>query len=159
MQRRSSNEAARVRKASNKASKEGMGINITRLMMAFMRGWKLTKKFLVSILPVLAAVMTIMVVVLSIHQKGVLIEELIKKGKNTAEFLAGISAEPVLSYNCTNLENDVRDAARDQDVASVVIQDKQGDPLTHQKKETNSSRQFANMARADRTQEELWLVV
>jgi sensor histidine kinase regulating citrate/malate metabolism len=152
MQRRSSNEAASVRKASNKAGNEGMGIKIMR-MMAFMQGWKLTKKFLVSILLVLAAVMTIMVVVLSIHQKGVLIEELNKKGKNTAEFLAGISAEPVLSYNCAYLENYVRDAARDQDIASIVIQDKQGNPLTHQKKKTNSSRQ------ADRSQEKLWVVV
>ena len=135
-----------------------MGINIMRLM-SFMQGWKLTKKFLVSILLVLAAVMTIMVVVLSIHQKGVLIEELNQKGKNTAEFLAGISEEPVLSCNGAYLENYVRDSARGKDVASVVIQDKQGNSLTHQKKETNSSRQFANMARADRTQEELWVVV
>jgi hypothetical protein len=134
MQRRSSNEAARIRKASNKAGKDGMGINIMRLM-------------------------TIMVVVLSIHQKGVLIEELNQKGKNTAEFLAGISEEPVLSCNGAYLENYVRDSARGKDVASVVIQDKQGNSLTHQKKETNSSRQFANMARADRTQEELWVVV
>ncbi len=100
-----------------------------------MQGWKLTKKFLVSILLVLAAVMTIMVVVLSIHQKGVLIEELNKKGKNTADFLAGISEEPVLSYNFAYLENYVRDSARDRDIAYVVIQDKQGNPVTHQKEE------------------------
>jgi len=133
-----------------------MGINIMRLM-SFMQGWKLTKKFLVSILLVLAAVMTIMVVVLSIHQKGVLIEELNQKGKNTVEFLAGISSEPVLSYDFAYMENYVRDSARDQDIASVVVQDKQGNPLTHQKKETNSSRRSANIARADRTQEALWV--
>jgi hypothetical protein len=103
--------------------------------------------------------MTIMVVVLSIHQKGVLIKELNKKGKNTAEFLAGISAESALSYNCVCPENYVRDAARDLDIASVVIQDKQGNPLTHRKKETSRSRQFATMALAERTQEELWVVV
>jgi hypothetical protein len=136
-----------------------MGIHIMRMMMAFMQGSKLTKKFLVSILPVSAVVMTIIVIVLSIHQKCFLIKELNNKGKNTAEFLAGISAEAVLSYNCAHLENYVRDTARDHDSASVGIQDKQGSPLTHQKKETNSSRKFANMARADRTQEELWVVV
>ena len=136
-----------------------MGINIMRMMMEFMQGWKLTKKFPVSILLVLAVVMTVMVIVLSIHQKGVLIQEPSKKIKNTAEFLAGISAEPVLSYNCAYLENDVRDAARDQDIAFVVIQDKRGNLLTHHKKETSSSRQSANMARADRTQEEVWIVV
>jgi uncharacterized protein YpmS len=123
-----------------------------------MQGWKLTKKFLVSILLVLATVMAIMVVVLNIHQKGVPIEELNNKGKNTAEFLAGISSEPVLSFNFAYLENYVRDSARDQYVVYVVIKDKQGDPLTHKKKETNSSRQFANMVRADRSREELWAV-
>jgi methyl-accepting chemotaxis protein len=101
--------------------------------MAYMHEWKLTKKFLVSILFVLAVVMTIMVIVLSIHQKGVLVKELNNKGKNTTEFLAGISAEPVLSYNFAFLENYVRDSARDQDVVYVVIEDKQGNPLTHQK--------------------------
>jgi hypothetical protein len=53
----------------------------------------------------------------------------------------------------------VRDAARDQDIVSVVIQDKQGNPLTHLKKGTNSPRQFANNGTGDRTQEELWVVV
>jgi methyl-accepting chemotaxis protein len=107
-------------------------------MMTHMQDWKLTKKFLVNILLVLAVVMTIMVIVLSIHQKGVLIEELNKKGKNTAEFLAGISTEPILSYNFAYLENYVRDVARDQDVAYAVIQDKQGNPLTHQKEESKN---------------------
>jgi hypothetical protein len=86
-----------------------MGPNIMRLM-PFMQGWKPTKKFLVSILLVLAAVMAIMVVVLSIHQKGVLIAELNDKGKNTAEFLAGISAEPILNYNFLFLESYVRES-------------------------------------------------
>jgi methyl-accepting chemotaxis protein len=84
---------------------------------------------------VLAVVMTVMVIVLSIHLKGVLIEELTKKGKNTAEFLASISAEPILFYNFAYLENYVHDSARDQDLVYVVIQDEQGNPLTHQKKE------------------------
>jgi len=100
-----------------------------------MQGWKLTKKFLVSILLVLAAVMTIMVVVLSIHQKGVLIRELNNKGKNTTEFLAGISAEPILSYNFEFLENYVRDAARDRDLVYAVILDMKGNPLTTMKEE------------------------
>ena len=113
-------------------------MNVITTMVSYMQGWKLTKKFLVSILLVLAVVMTIMVIVLSIHQKGVLIEELNKKGKNAAEFLAGISAEPVLSYNFTYLENYVRDSARDPDVAYAIIKDMKGNPLTHQKeKPTN----------------------
>jgi len=148
-----------VRKASSKASNEGMGINILRLMMAFMQGWKLTRKSLVRILPVPAAVMTIIVVVLNIHQKGVLIEELNSKGKNTAGFPADISSEPVLSFNFAYLEDYVRGSARGQAVVYVVIKDKQVNLLTHKKKETNSSRQSVNMARADRTREELWAVV
>ena len=134
-------------------------MNVIHTMTTYMQGWKLTKKFLVSILLVLAAVMTIMAVVLNIHQKGVLIKELNNKGKNTAEFPAGISSEPVLSFNFAYLENYVRDSTRNQDVVYIVIKDRQGNPLTHKKKETNSSRQFANMALADRTREELWAVV
>ena len=104
-------------------------------LMSFMQGWKLTKKFLVSILLVLAAVMTIMVVVLSIHQKGVLTAELNDKGKNTAGFLAGISAEPILNYNFLFLESYVRDVARDQDIVYVVIRDMKGNPLAAMKEE------------------------
>jgi methyl-accepting chemotaxis protein len=112
---------------------EGQRMNI--INPKYMQHWKLTKKFLVSILLVLAGVMTIMVVVLSVHQKGVLIKELNNKGTNTAEFLAGISAEPMLSYNFTYLETYVRDAARDKDIVSAVVQDMQGNPLTHLKEE------------------------
>jgi hypothetical protein len=75
-----------------------MGINIMR-MMPFIQGWKQTKEFPVSLLLVSADVMNIMDIVLSIHRKGSLIQELNKKGKNPAEFLADISAEAVLSYN------------------------------------------------------------
>lgn len=103
--------------------------------MTYMQGWKLTKKFLVSILLVLAVVMTILVIVLSIHQRSVLIDQLNNKGKSTADFLAGISAEPILNYNFAFLDNYARDSARDRDIAYVVIQDKQGNPLTHQKDE------------------------
>ena len=42
-------------------------MNVVNTIMTCMQDWKLTKKFLVSILLVLAVVMTIMVIVLSIH--------------------------------------------------------------------------------------------
>ncbi len=104
-------------------------MNIMPMIMSSMQGWKLTKKFLVSILLVLALVMTAMVVLLSVHQKGVLIEELGNKGRNTAEFLAGISAEPMLSYNFMYLQNYTRDVARDKEVVYALIEDRQGKTL------------------------------
>ena len=110
-------------------------MNVINSLTVNMRDWKLTKKFLVSILVILAVVMAIMVIVLSVQQKSVLIEELTKRGTNTAELIAGISAEPILSYNFTYLENYVRDAERDRDVVYAVIQDMQGQPLTHLKDE------------------------
>ncbi len=110
-------------------------MSVMNTLLLHMQGWKLTKKFLISILLVLAVMMTIMAVVLSIHQKGILVEQLNNKGKNTAEFLAGISAEPILNNNFAFLENCVRDSSRDQDVVYVVIQDKQGTPLTRQTEE------------------------
>jgi methyl-accepting chemotaxis protein len=104
-------------------------------LQEIMKG-KLTKKFLVGILLALVLVFTVMVTLLSLHEKKILTAELAKKGTNLAAFLAGISAEPMLSYNFTYLENYVRDiAAGDADVAYAVILDKDGNPLTHQKAE------------------------
>jgi methyl-accepting chemotaxis protein len=78
-------------------------------------------------------------VILSQHEKKILVGELSKKGENLAKFLAGISAEPMLSYNFTYLENYVRDiAAGDEDVVYAVVEDKSGNPLTHQKAEPES---------------------
>jgi methyl-accepting chemotaxis protein len=96
----------------------------------------LTKKFLFSILLVLSLVFAVMVAIISLHERAVLVGELSEKGQNVAKFLAGISAEPVLSYNFEYLESFVRNiAAGDEDVAYAVIQDKSGNPLTHQKAE------------------------
>ena len=101
-----------------------------------MQQWGLTKKFLVSILLVLSLVFAVMVTILSLHERGILVSELSKKGENLVKFLAGISAEPILSYNFAYLENYVKDiAAGDEDIAYAVIQDKSGNPLTHQKTE------------------------
>jgi methyl-accepting chemotaxis protein len=99
-----------------------------------MRDWNLTKKFIISIVLALLVVFAAMGAVLNQHEKSVLTSELSKKGKNLAVFIAGISAEPVLSYNFTYLENYVRDiAAGDEDIVHAEIQDKDGNALTHQK--------------------------
>jgi methyl-accepting chemotaxis protein len=92
--------------------------------------WTVTKKFLASILLVLLAVTTALVVTLSTYQRKVLSGQLEEKGRNNARFLAAISAEPILSYNFTYLEGYVKDISRDREVASVVIEDKQGKALT-----------------------------
>jgi methyl-accepting chemotaxis protein len=50
--------------------------------------------------------------------------------------VAGISAEPLLSYNFTYLENYVRDvSSRDKDILYAVVLDKEGKPVTHLKTE------------------------
>jgi methyl-accepting chemotaxis protein len=123
-------------------------MTIMQTVTTFTQGWKLTKKFLVSILLVLTVVMTVMVIVLSIHQKGVLIEELDKKGKNTAEFLAGIAGEPLLSYNFMYLQNYVRDVARDKEVVYALIEDRQGKSLASYAEKTKGGE-------ADRASEEI----
>lgn len=105
-------------------------------IMAFTQNWKLTKKFLVSILLVLAAVMTVLVIVLSFHQRGVLFDELDNKGNSTVGFLASVSAEPLLSYNFVYLQNYVRDVGRDKDVAYAIVEDRQGKQLANYVVET-----------------------
>ena len=92
--------------------------------------WTVTKKFLASILTVLLAVTTAMVVTLSTYQRTVLVRQLEEKGRNNAQFLSAISAEPILSYNFAYLEGYAKDISRDREVLSAVIVDKQGNALT-----------------------------
>ena len=98
------------------------------------RTWSLTRKFLAGILAALAIAVAAMVVVLNAHERSVLMGRLADKGQASATFLAGISTEPILSYNFTYLENYVRDmSAGDREVVYLVIFDKDGNPLTHGK--------------------------
>lgn len=102
--------------------------------LALMNKWKLTKKFLVSILAVLVLVFTAMGIIISAHEKRILTAEINGKGSNLSAFLAGIAAEPILSFNFSYLENYVRDIkAGDKDIAYAIIQDKDGNALTQQK--------------------------
>jgi methyl-accepting chemotaxis protein len=97
-----------------------------------MNNWKLSKKILFTLLTVLVLVLTVLSVVLNIHQKRVLTQELDKKGQNLAKFVADISAEPILSYNFTYLENYVKQISEgDKDIAYAVILGKDGGRLTH----------------------------
>jgi methyl-accepting chemotaxis protein len=98
--------------------------------------WTLTKKFLVSILVTFLIVFAVTAIILSMNQKAVLMNELKVKGENLTKLIAGISAEPILSYNFTYLENYVRDvSAGDVDIVYAVILDKDGAPITHTKAE------------------------
>ena len=103
--------------------------------------WTITKKFIVGILIAVLTVFAITSVIISINQKSVLMTGLRVKGDNLTKFLAGISAEPILSYNFTYLENYVRDvAAGDSDIIYAEISDKDGNPLTHGVKAEEKSR-------------------
>ena len=103
--------------------------------MTRFQDWTVTKKFLTSIVLVLLLVTVSLVVTLGISQKRALLRALEEKGKNTSQFLAAISAEPILSYNFTYLEGYVKDISQDREVAFAVILDKQGNPLTRAGKE------------------------
>jgi methyl-accepting chemotaxis protein len=98
--------------------------------------WSLTKKFLVSILITFIIVFAITAAILSMNQKAVLMNELKVKGDNLTKLIAGISAEPILSYNYSYLENYVRDVSSgDVNIVYAVILDKDGAPITHTKVE------------------------
>ena len=92
--------------------------------------WTVTRKFLASILLVLLMVTAALVVLLGISQQAALLRQLEQKGKNTAQFLAAISAEPILSYNFTYLEGYVKEVSHDREVIHAVVEDKSGAPLT-----------------------------
>ena len=98
----------------------------------FYKNWKLAKKFTVSILLALTLVFSTTAVILSLHERNVLVDELSKRGNNLVSFLANISKAPILSYNFLYLENYANDiAAGDADVAHVIILDREGSPLAH----------------------------
>lgn len=106
----------------------------------YFRKWTLTRKFLVSILLALLLVFAAMGTIISIHEKNVLVSDLRDKGENVARFLAAISAEPILSYNLSFLENHVRYVSEgDDDIIYAVIMDKDGKELTRQKKENRDT--------------------
>jgi methyl-accepting chemotaxis protein len=105
-----------------------------------MRKWTLARKFLVSILLALLLVFAALGAIISIHEKNVLTADLRDKGENVARFLAAISAEPILSFNLSYLENHVRYvSAGDDDIVYAIILDKEGKELTHQKRENRGA--------------------
>lgn len=104
--------------------------------LTFMNKWKLTTKFLVGILTALLVVFVTMGALINAHEKSILFSELDSKGNNLSKFLASIAVDPILTFNFSYLENYVHDISEgDKDIAYAVIQDKDGNPLTHQKAE------------------------
>jgi methyl-accepting chemotaxis protein len=102
-----------------------------------MARWTLTKKFLFSILLMLVLVFTVMEITVNVHERNVLTAELSEKGANVAKFLAAISAEPILSFNISYLENHARNIATSDDgIHYITIEDKDGKPLTEWKAES-----------------------
>jgi methyl-accepting chemotaxis protein len=105
------------------------------------RHWGLKKKFLLSILFMLSLFLIVTVIGLNLQQKRNLVNELSSKGEIMVKFLAGISAEPILSFNFSYLENYVRDLSKgDKTLAYAVIQDKSGNPLTQNKPEPSDTK-------------------
>ncbi len=110
------------------------------MKMNHIRKWTLTRKFVVSILLALFLVFTIMAAIVRTHEKKVLAAALKDKGENVARFLAAISAEPILSFNLSFLDNHLRYVSEgDDDIVYAVILDKDGKELNSQKKENKDS--------------------
>lgn len=98
--------------------------------MSRYKDWTVTRKFLTGIVLVLMLVTAALVVMLGVSQRSALLRQLEEKGRNTSQFIADISAEPIMSYNFTYLDGYVKDVARDRDVVHAVVEDKNGKPLT-----------------------------
>ncbi|HEX9021129.1 MAG TPA: HAMP domain-containing protein, partial [Nitrospirota bacterium] len=119
------------------------------------RTWNITQKFTVSILLALFLVFAAMGAALNQHERKVLVAELKNKGENLAQFLADISAEPILSYNFSYLETYVQNVASgDRDIAYAVVEDKNGNPLTHGKAEPAVKENVLEYAKPVRQNEE-----
>jgi len=105
--------------------------------------WTLARKFLAGILLALLAVFTVLGLIINVQERGVLLAELQGKGSNVARILASISAEPILSYNFSALENQVRYvAAGDGDILLAEVLDKEGKPLSTYRKEGSDRESF-----------------
>jgi methyl-accepting chemotaxis protein len=98
---------------------------------SFLSHWTLTRKFLVSILPALLLVFAAMGLIISDHERKVLVNELTGKGENVARILAAISADPILSFNFSALENQVRYVGSgDENIIFAIVTDREDKALT-----------------------------
>jgi methyl-accepting chemotaxis protein len=97
----------------------------------FLFHWTLTRKFLASILLALLLIFAAMGLVINAHEKRVLVNELTGKGENVARILAAISAEPILSFNFSALENQVRYVgAGDENIIFAAVTDREDKVMT-----------------------------
>ncbi len=105
------------------------------MLGSFLFRGTLTRKFLVSILLALLLVFVTMAGMISLHERKVLSSELEGKGENVARILAAISAELILSFNFSALENQVRYVgAGDSDIIVATVQDRDGKSLAEYRK-------------------------
>jgi methyl-accepting chemotaxis protein len=101
----------------------------------FLFHWTLTRKFLAGILLALLLVFAAMGLMISAHERKVLVTELSGKGENVARILAAISAEPILSFNFSALENQVRYVgAGDENIIFATVTDREDKALTEYRK-------------------------
>ena len=102
---------------------------------SFLSHWTLTRKFLASILPALLLVFAAMGLIISSHERKVLVNELTGKGENVARILAAISADPILSFNLSALENQVRYVGSgDENIIFAIVADREDKALTEYRK-------------------------
>jgi methyl-accepting chemotaxis protein len=110
---------------------------------SFLSHWTLTRKFLAGILLALLLVFTAMGLVIGSHERKVLLDELAGKGENVARITAAISADPILSYNFSALENQVRYVGTgDNDIIFATVKDRDDAALTEYRKDGSEKTDF-----------------
>jgi methyl-accepting chemotaxis protein len=98
--------------------------------------WSLTKKFLIGILLALLLVFSMMGLLINMHERSVLLDDMRGKGENVARILSAITAEPILSFNYAALENQVRYvSAGDADILFTTVEDRDDKTLTKYQRE------------------------
>jgi len=105
------------------------------MKQSFLFRGTLARKFLISILMALLLIFTAMGLTINFHERQALVRELEGKGENVARILAAISGEPILSFNFSALENQVRYVgAGDNDIFFAVVEDREGKNLAEYRK-------------------------
>jgi methyl-accepting chemotaxis protein len=105
--------------------------------------WSLTKKFLIGILLALLLVFTVMGLLINMHERSVLLDDMRSKGENVARILSAISVEPILSFNYAALENQVRYvSAGDADIVFTTVADRDDKTLAKYQREGAENSDF-----------------
>ena len=96
-----------------------------------MRARSLRTRLLWGTLLIIAVVMTAVMVVVEHHQRTAIVDEVQRRGEVLARGLATTAQTPLLLYNFTALEQNVAQAAAEDDVPYAIVLDADGRVAAH----------------------------